>query len=122
MQIPVQVSFDGVPVSDELEAACLREASKLERYFDRITGCRITVRQDGSRHKKGAHWDFHVRLTVPGREIVVRREPPAHKADEKVELALRETFDRVRRQLQDHARRIDGRAKQHRSGRSSETA
>jgi len=114
MQIPVQVAFHGTPVSDEVEAICLREAAKLERYFDRATGCHVTVEQDSRRRRKGEHWKIHIRLTVPGREIVVSRDPPEHEADEKIELALCEAFDRARRQLQDHARRADARVKQHR--------
>ena len=113
MQIPVRVSFHGTPVSDDVEAFCFREAAKLERYFDRITGCRVTVEQDTHRHRKGDHWKIRVRLTVPGQELVVNRDPPKHKTGEKIELALRETFDRVRRQLQDHARLVDGRVKHH---------
>lgn len=113
MEIPPRVSFRGMPVSDAVEAYCLSEVEKLERYYDRITGCRITIEREGHAQRKGAHWKVHVLLSVPGGEIVIDRDPPAHEADEKLELALREAFDRTRRRLQDYARRQAGRVKRH---------
>ena len=113
MQIPVRVSFHGTPVSDEVEAFCLREAEKLEDYFGRITGCRITVERSSHHHREGDHWRIVIRMTVPGREIVVSRDPPAHEADVRIDLALREAFDRARRRLEDHVRRADFRVKHH---------
>lgn len=113
MQTPIQVSFHGTPISDELEATCRREAAKLERYFERVTACRIAIEKASHRHHKGDHWRIRVRLTVPGREIVVKRDPPEDATDEKLELALRESFDRARRRLQDHARLVDARVKHH---------
>ena len=113
MQIPVQVSFHGTPVSDEVEALCRDEVEKLERYFDRTTGCRITIEQTNHHHRQGEHWRVRIHLTLPGGEIDVNRDPPGHAADEKLELALREAFDRARRKVQDHARKVSGQVKRH---------
>jgi ribosomal subunit interface protein len=113
MQIPVQVTFRDMPVSDAIEATCWQEAEKLERYFDRITSCRIVISEPHRRHRKGNLFAITVDLTVPGEEIVVNREPAEHHACEDVQVALRETFDIARRQLQDYVRRIDGRVKEH---------
>ena len=113
METPIQVSFHSTPVSSEVEALCLREAEKLETYFGRITACRITVERVSHHHRKGDHWRILIRLTVPGREIVVDRDPPEHDADVRLDLALHEAFDRARRRLQDHARLVDGRVKHH---------
>jgi ribosomal subunit interface protein len=109
MQIPVQVSFRDMPVSDAIEAACWQEAEKLERYFDRIIGCRVVVSQPHQQHRKGNLFTIKVDLTVPGGEIVVNREPPEHHAREDIQVALREAFDQARRQLQDYVRKLDPR-------------
>jgi cold shock CspA family protein/ribosome-associated translation inhibitor RaiA len=113
MQIQPQVTFRGLPVSDEIEKACWAEAEKLERYYDRITSCRIVVAEPHRRHKKGNLYAIRIDLTVPGGELVVNREPPEHRADEDVKLALREAFDTARRRLQDFARRQSGSVKEH---------
>jgi hypothetical protein len=50
---------------------------------------------------------------VPGAELVVDRHAPAHRSDAESGLAVRETFDDLRRQLQDYARKLRGAVKQH---------
>ena len=116
MRIPVQVTFRDMPVSDAIEAACRQEAEKLERYFDRITSCRIVVSEPHQRHRKGNLYSITVDLTVPGDEIVVNREPPEHHAREDIQVALREAFDQTRRQLQDYVRKLDPRRMKTRQG------
>lgn len=107
MQVPLTVSFDGIPVDESIRAVCWSEAEKLERYYDRITSCHVTVTQP-KRHRNGNPYDVHLRLAVPGRDIVVSRSSPEHRADEKAKLAVHEAFDEARRQLQDHAQRQRG--------------
>jgi cold shock CspA family protein len=113
MQLPVQVTFRDMPVSDAVEAACWDEAAKLDRYFERITSCRIVVAASHRRHLKGNLFEVRIVLNVPGRELVVNREPPEHHADEDINVAVREAFDTARRQLEDYARRQRGQVKQH---------
>lgn len=112
MQVPLTVSFKGMPVRESVRTACWSEAEKLERYYDRITSCHVTVSLPQRRHK-GNHFDIHVRLAVPGGEIVVSHAAPEHSTDEQPQLAVREAFDEVRRQLQDYARRQRGDQKLH---------
>jgi ribosome-associated translation inhibitor RaiA len=112
MQVPLTVSFKGVPVSEPIRAACWEEAEKLERYYDRITSCHVTVALP-TRKRKGNHFDIHVRLLVPGGEVVVSHTPGEHASDESPQLAVRDAFDEVRRQLQDHVRRLRGDVKHH---------
>ena len=113
MQIPVQVTFRDVPVDDHIEAECRREAQKLERYFDRITSCRVVVAQPHRHHKKGNHFDVRIDLTLPGAEIVINREPTQSQRDEEWQVAVREAFDRARRRLEDHVQKMRGEVKNH---------
>ena len=66
------------------------------------------------RHQRSAKpFDLRVHLTIPGHEIVVDRvKTQAHGVD-KPELIVRETFDEVRRQLQDCVAKMRGEVKQH---------
>jgi ribosome-associated translation inhibitor RaiA len=113
MQIPVQVTFRDIPVDDHIEAECLREARKLERYYDRITSCRVVVAQPHRHHRNGNQYDVRIDLTVPGAEIVINREPPQNHRDEEWHVALREAFDRARRRLEDHVHKMRGDVKKH---------
>ena len=106
MQVPVQVTFRDMPVSDAVEAACWDEAAKLERYYERITSCRIVVAASHRRRQKGNLFEIRIVLNVPGRELVVNREPSAHHADEDIYAAVREAFDTARRQLEEYVDRL----------------
>ncbi|MHC4430178.1 MAG: HPF/RaiA family ribosome-associated protein [Planctomycetota bacterium] len=105
MQVPVQVTFRDMPVSDAVEATCWDEAAKLERCFDRIKSCRIVVAASNGRRPEGSLVEIRIVLAVPGRELVVDRRPPPHQADEDVSVAVREAFDTARRLLEDYLKR-----------------
>jgi ribosome-associated translation inhibitor RaiA len=111
MQTPLTVSFKEMPVSESIRTACWHEAEKLERYCDCIVGCHVTVARQHRQHR-GNHFEIHVRLAVPRGEIVVSHAVE-HQSAEKAELAIREAFDEVRRQLLDHMRRLRGDTKHH---------
>lgn len=113
MQTPLQVTFHDTPVSDHVRELCEREAAKLERFFGRITSCRVKVEEIPHRHRKGNHWRIGILLDVPGGQLVVDRDPPQRKDEAKPELAIRAAFDEARRLLQDHARKLRGQVKPH---------
>lgn len=116
MQTPIQVTFRDMPVSDAVEARCWQEAEKLERYFDGIVGCHVTIAESHHRHQQGNLFEVRIQLAVPAKELVVTREPPGHHVDEDIDVAIREAFDRMRRQLQDYARKLRGEVKKHEPG------
>lgn len=119
MQVPLTVSFKDIPISEPLRAACWLEAQKLERYLERITSCHVTISRN-LRRRKGGHFSLHVHVVVPGDEIAVSRASPDHTTFEDPKLTVRETFDEVRRQLQDYIRRLRE-ARQRASGLSEST-
>lgn len=113
MQVPLTVSFHGIPVSEPVRSSCWAEAEKLERWFDRITSCHVTLSLP-HRHRRSARpFDLRVRLSIPGHEIVVDRSKSQFHGVEKPELIVRETFDEVRRQLQDRVAKMRGEVKTH---------
>jgi ribosome-associated translation inhibitor RaiA len=113
MQILPQVSFDGIPPSDALEARCREEIDKLQRYHERITSCRVVIGLPHRRHHKGNPFSIRIHVGVPGGEIEVSREPAEQRSHEDPVIAVRDAFDAARRRLQDFVRRQDGRVKRH---------
>lgn len=124
-----------MPPSDAIEANIREKAAKLDLFYDRIMSCRVVVEAPHRHHHKGKLYHVRVDITVPGGELVIRREPrrlaePAlryqkvtggeqvenhdlskYAAHEDIYLAIRDAFDAARRKLQDYARRRRGAVK-----------
>ena len=112
MQIPVQISFHGIDKSDAVETRIREKVSKLEQFFDRITGCRVVVeRHHRSRNNLTAKdQPFHVSIVVevPGEELVVKRDPKdfaALRDHQDVNIAVRDAFVTMQRRLKEYVSR-----------------
>ncbi len=108
MKIALQITFRDVSASGAVEARIRENAKRLDRYFDRITACRVVVAAISRRHLKGRLYHVRIDLTVPGCEIVISRESGHNHAHEDVYVAVRDAFRAARRRLEDHARRKSG--------------
>lgn len=104
MQTPTQVVFRNVPASRAIEELCLEEAARLERFYGRITNCRVTIAQPHRHHRKGNLYDVRIDLLVPGGMLVVDRVAPEQREREHVRTAVAEAFRAARRRLEEHAR------------------
>ena len=108
MKTPLQITLRGVDHSDALESHIREKAEKLETFFDRIISCRVVVEQPHQHKHQGKAFNVRIDVGVPGREVVVNRDN-----HEDVYVALRDGFDAVKRQLEDHARKARGEVKTH---------
>lgn len=113
MQLPLQISFRHMDSSPAVEARIRSRVEELERLFDRIVSCRVVVECRHPRRQQGNLFRVRVDLKVPGREIVVGRDPRAHHAHEDVYVAIRDIFDAMRRLLEDHIRKGRAEVKLH---------
>jgi cold shock CspA family protein len=112
--------------SKEAEAWIREAAAKLENLYSQIMGCRVELQVPHRHHKKGSLYHMRIDLTLPGGEIVVKREPSLssrarqlgereiHKGSEvrnihkDLQLAINDAFKAAGRRLQDYARRQRG--------------
>jgi cold shock CspA family protein/ribosome-associated translation inhibitor RaiA len=113
MQVPLQITFRHMDSSEAVAARIRSRAEELERFFDRIISCRVVVECRHPRHQQGNLFQVRIDLLVPGREIVVGRDPEAHHAHEDIHVAIRDSFDAARRLLEDHVREGRGDVKLH---------
>jgi cold shock CspA family protein/ribosome-associated translation inhibitor RaiA len=131
MQLPVQITFRNMEPSEAVEARIREEVAKLERFHDRIMGCRVIVEMPRKHPHHGKVYEVRVDLTLPGGELVVRPTPSVHGtarqldveretkslevegAYKDVYVAIRDAFKATRRRLQDHVRRHRGDVKTH---------
>jgi ribosome-associated translation inhibitor RaiA len=104
-QIPLQITFDGLAHSDPIEAAIRERVAWLEQYYPRVTGCRVLVKVPHRHQHAGRQFHVVVDVSVPGgAPIVVSHHPSPLDGAPDFETAIRQTFDAVRRQLQDFVR------------------
>lgn len=108
MQLPLQIAFRELDRSDAIESAIRDRAEKLDLFFDRIMGCRVTVGLVQKHKHQGKLFNIRIDLTVPGSEIIVNRDRA-----EDVYVAIRDAFDHARRMLEDYVRRQRGDVKLH---------
>ena len=113
MKIPLQISFKNMDPSPAVEARIRDKAEKLNRLFEHITGCRVTVEAPHRHHHKGKLYGVTVDVTVPKGELVVNREGSRDHAHEDINVAIRDAFDAAVRQIEDYARRLRGDVKAH---------
>jgi hypothetical protein len=131
MTLPLQVTFRNMKHSNEVEDWIRAEAGKLETFYHRIIGCRVAIEVPHRHHKKGKPLHIRIDLTLPGKEIVVKREPvvihrtpvngeaaalihPKAKSEHAdLQLVIHDAFKAAGRRVQDFARRQRGDVKKH---------
>jgi ribosomal subunit interface protein len=113
MQLPLEITFRNMERSEALENKVRERAEKLDRFADHIMSCRVVVEAPHKHHQKGNLYHVRIDITVPGKEIVVSREPDQHHAHEDANVAVRDAFDAARRQLEDYVGHHRGNVKAH---------
>ena len=113
MAVPLQITFKGMEASPALEARIREKAARLERFEHDIMRCHVTIEAPHRRQHQGNLYRARVEVFVPRGEIVVTRENPQSHAHEDAHVAVRDAFDAVVRQLEDHVRKHGGQVKHH---------
>lgn len=107
---PTQITFHRMPHRDDLEEAALGHVAHLEKFFDRIHGCRVVIEPREGHRDQRYHVKIHVH--VPQKELVVGQHPPKPGHEDPF-TALGDAFKAIGRQLQDYAAQRRGQVKHH---------
>lgn len=133
MILPLQISYRNFEQTPEAEQWVREEAAKLDKYYDRITSCRVAIEIPHAHREWGRTYHVRIDLGVPGEELVALHEPAlvqskrltssrrlskktesdAEEAYKDLHLAIRTAFKAIRRQLQDYVRRQRNEVKLH---------
>ncbi|WP_374650822.1 HPF/RaiA family ribosome-associated protein [Dongia sp.] len=121
MNMPLQITFSNMDPSDAVRARIEALAAKLDRFSDRIMGCRVIVRAPNRRQKSGRLYHVSIDLTLPGHEIAINRTSPKHQEHEDIYVAIRDAFDALVRRIEDVTRQKRGDIKSHEEEAASGT-
>lgn len=113
MQHELRIAFRNMDVSEALEKRIRTRAAELDQLCDRITACDVVVEVQHRHQSHGRVFHLRIDMVLPGRTIVVQREPGAHHAHEDAHVAVRDAFDSARCQLEDYVRVARGDVKAH---------
>jgi len=106
MQAPVQITFEGVVRSDEIEGCIREEWETLNDIGAAIISSIVVVAQPRAKHFSGDPCRLRVHLTVEGGpDVNVSHDPGAGRRHDAMRVAVRDTFRIVRRRLEDSMRR-----------------
>ena len=108
MQKPIQVVFQDLNHSDEIEEVVRRHAEDLDQYFDRITGCRVVVQASYPHQHKGRVYTVRIDVSVPHKEILVTHDHDRNGAHHDVYAAIAASFRVATRQLETYVRKVRG--------------
>ncbi len=116
MQTPLEIAFHNLPPSEQIETEIRSRVDKLARLYDRLTACRVSVEALHKQHRTGNVYEVHVVMDVPGKELVVSREP--RRANQRrtapdVHTSIRDAFEAAERQLKEYKRQLRGEVKPH---------
>lgn len=104
MAIPVQVTFRDMDSSPNITDHVARRASKLEALFDHVVDCHVVVGEPHRHSRNGQKFHVRIDLHVPGKELVVTRNPEDLKQD--LYATLDDAFNDAERLLEDHMRTL----------------
>ena len=115
METPIEIDFQGEVSISGFREKIAKHVAQLEERFGRITTCRVIVKRRSAHHRTGPY-EINIRLALPqSKEVNVARSSDADERFADIDFALNDAFKRARRQLQDHARRLQGQVKTHRN-------
>ena len=113
----VQIHWLDSPRSEAADGKIRERTNNLSSFSGDIQKCEVWIESPHGHHRKGKLYGIRIRLTVPGEEIDVDRQP----TEDDVYVSIREAFDAVRRKLEDYERRRRGKVKAHPRARGDRT-
>jgi cold shock CspA family protein len=115
VQTPLELSFTNMERSDAVVQRIETMVDRLEQLYKGITSCHVFVTAPHRHQRKGKHFNVRIEVRVPGTELAVNDEPGDVNAHEDINVAIRDSFRAMERQLKKWKRQARGRVKTHES-------
>lgn len=108
--LPLEITFRDIEQTEALKARIMRKAEKLHQIHDRITFCRVVVEEIQKNKHQGKEFQCNIELDIPGKVLVVNHQ--SHR-NEDLYVAIRDSFNAMKRQLEDFIQKQRGEKKNH---------
>jgi cold shock CspA family protein/ribosome-associated translation inhibitor RaiA len=112
MDVPLELSFRGMPTRPEIESRVRRRVKKLEKFCDHINSCRVAIEVPHRQGSPASGYRVRIDLTVaPGHELVVDKDTSAPDLPNDLVTLLGNAFDAAERQVKELVDRQQGEVK-----------
>lgn len=119
MQVPLEVTFDGISHSQWVEDYIRERADRLDRMCDNLTSCRVVVERAQHHHHTGNPFRARVEVTLPPKkELVADKEGTVGDPHVQLRPVIRKAFEAVEKQVQKQTAKRSGDVKQHHEPRA----
>jgi cold shock CspA family protein/ribosome-associated translation inhibitor RaiA len=112
MRVAPEITFRGLEKSSRMEAYILDKAAKLDEIHNGIISCRVVVERLQEHQHSGSPYRIRVVVRIPpGKELVGRHESVGGDSNERLQTAVNDAFEAVRRQLIKIKDKLQGKVK-----------
>lgn len=106
MTIYTEISFRDMEPSEALELQITKRVKKIEEIFSHVSACRVIIEAPHKHRIRGNLFHVRVDLSVPRKELIASRDIKVNIAHEQVDVALRDSFTAIKRQLEKHKEKL----------------
>ncbi|MBA2653644.1 MAG: HPF/RaiA family ribosome-associated protein [Gammaproteobacteria bacterium] len=110
MQLPLEITIRDIEHTEAIDTKIRQKAEKLHHLYDRIIYCRVVVEAPQKNKHQGKEFQVNIEVDVPGKVLVVNRH--SHR-NEDLYVAIRDSFNAMKRQLEDYVDILRGATKSH---------
>ena len=95
--------------SEAIRSEVEKQAKRLEKFYDRITSCHVTVIAPTMKRRHGDVFKIDICIAMPQhKEILVSKAHGDAPEHEHVTVAIKDAFAAAQRQIEDAARELRG--------------
>ncbi len=110
MKLPLEITIRDIENTQAIDAKIRNKAEKLQKFFNRITYCRVVVEETQKNQHQGKLFQVNIEVDVPGEVLIVNNN--SHR-NEDLYVAIRDSFNAMKRQLGDYVQKLRGNTKAH---------
>lgn len=109
-ELPLEITVRNIEHTRAIDDKIRKKAEKLYHLFERITYCRVVVESPQKNKHQGKEFQVNIELDVPGKVLIVNNQ--SHR-NEDLYVAIRDSFNAMKRQLEDYVQKLRGDTKSH---------
>ena len=120
MQVPLELSYHGMPRIGWVDDYVKERVERLDRMADDIISCRVAIEQEQNSKHTGNLYRARVEVTLPQKkDLVANKHGAVEDLDVQLRPIIRETFEAVEKQIKkETSRRRDGARLQEEQGQA----